>query len=91
MYMTTKLAFTTGSLGVGIGYAGLMAGAMAFDAGHDTKPSMALLGVSTLSILPITVMATSLTIITQNPLYQTLYLVPVAGIATALVLDSKST
>ena len=89
--MTTKLALTTGSLGVGIGYAGLMAGAMAFDAGHDTKPSMALLGVSTLSILPITVMATSMTIITQDPLYQTLYLVPILGIATAFALDSKST
>jgi hypothetical protein len=89
--MTTKLALTTGSLGMGIGYAGLMAGVMAFDAGSNTKPSMALLGVSTLSILPITIVATSLTIITQNPFYQTLYLVPVAGIATAFAIDSKST
>jgi hypothetical protein len=89
--MTTKLALTTGSLGMGIGYAGLMAGVMAFDAGQDTKPSMALLGVSSLSIIPITIIATSMTIITQNPLYQTLYIVPIAGIATAFAIDSKST
>ena len=86
--MTTVLAITTGTAGVAIGMVLLMPGLMAFDAGDKTSASMILLGVSSLSIVPIAVVATTLTIVTQNPMFQGLYLLPVAGIGSAFAIET---
>ena len=87
--MTTYIAITTGTIGVAIGMVGLLPGVMAFDAVDATTTSMKLLGVSTLSIIPVSIVATTMTILTQDLKYQCLYGFPILGIGSAFVLESQ--
>ena len=84
---STSIAIGTGLLGTVAGIVLLMPSAMSFDAAPNVKPSMALLGYSGMSVIPVTVVATSLTILTGDLKYQSLYALPAGGIVTAIIWD----
>ena len=85
--IANTIAITTGVLGLAGGVVLLMPSIMAFDAGADTKPSMILLGCSGMSVIPVSIIATVMTISTGDLKYQYLYAVPILGIGTSFVLD----
>jgi len=85
-----NIAITNGIIGISIGYILLMPSMMSFDEAPNLKPSMALLGCSGLSVIPVTIIASGLTIITGDLIHQMLYTIPIVGIGTALVLDGIS-
>ena len=78
---TTSIAICTGLLGTAAGIVLMLPSAMSFDAAPNVKPSMALLGYSGMSVIPVTVVATALTVLTGDLKYQHLYVLPVCGIA----------
>lgn len=79
------IAITNGLIGISTGVIMLMPSMMAFDA-PNVKPSMVLLGCSGLSVIPITITATTVTMLTGDLGYQLLYTIPAAGIGTSFVL-----
>ena len=90
----TIIAISSGVLGCAIGVPLMMAGAMAFDAGPTTSLSMKIIGYSSLSIIPITLIGSISTIITQNPCFLMINLIPFVGIVTAFCVEkfnSKNT
>lgn len=94
MYMNpivNTIAITNGILGLSAGVILLLPSIMSFDAGSKTKPSMVLLGCSGLSVIPVSIIATTLTISTGDLGYQFLYTVPILGIGTSIVWDGTFT
>lgn len=87
VYMDILVVLSVGAIGMTCGFVAMIPGIMAFDAGENTKPSMRLLGVSSLSIIPITVISTTLTIVTLNPAFMALHALPIAGMGVAFVAD----
>ncbi len=85
--MDILVALSVGAIGMICGVATMIPGIMAFDAGDKATPSMKLLGVSSLSIIPITVVATTLTIVTLNPAFMTLHALPITGMGVAFVAN----
>jgi hypothetical protein len=84
----TSIAIGTGLLGTVAGIILMMPSVMSFDAGPNVKPSMALLGYSGMSVIPVTVVATALTVLTGDLKYQQLYVLPACGIAIGVVWDT---
>lgn len=82
------IATTNAMIGLPIGYVLLMPSIMAFDAAPNIKPSMVLLGCSGLSVIPVTIVASGLTIVTGDLVYQTLYAIPIIGISTASMIGT---
>jgi hypothetical protein len=85
--VSTSIAIGTGLLGTAVGVVLFLPSAMSFDAGLNVKPSMALLGYSGMSVIPVTVVATALTILTGDLGFQSLYVLPAGGIVTAIIWD----
>lgn len=83
--MLTAISIGTGILGGLAGVVLLMPSVMAWDSGNPPW-DLKLLGYSGLSVLPITVLTTILTIITQNKLFFSLYLIPISGIAFPFII-----
>ncbi len=89
--IVNTIAIANGVLGVSAGVILLLPSMMSFDAGTNTKPSMILLGCSGLSVIPVSIIATTMTISTGDLGYQFLYSVPILGIGTSIVLDGINT
>jgi len=83
----TIIAISSGVLGCVIGVPLMMAGTMAFGAGPATSLSMKIIGYSSLSTIPVTLIGSISTIITQNPYFLMINLIPVVGIATAFCVE----
>lgn len=88
--MTTPIAITTGIIGTTIGMVGLLPGLMAFDAGDKTTTSMTLTGISTLSIVPLSIISTTMTIRRQDLKYQYLYGLPIVGICIGFIMERQN-
>jgi hypothetical protein len=86
---TTSIAIGTGLLGTAVGVILLMPSCMCFDAAPNVNPSMKLLGYSGMATIPITIAATTLTILTGDLEYQSLYVLPVCGIVIGAIWDRK--
>lgn len=80
-------ALANGIIGCGVGLPLLMAGLMCFDAAPDVKPSMALLGISSIIFIPCATLATAMTFISNDSKYQVVHCIAPCGIAIALLLD----
>ncbi len=86
---STCIAIRNGILGGVVGVALSMPSVMAFDAAPHVAPSMVLIGCSGLSVIPITIIATTLTISTGDLKYQSLYALPACGIMIGVLWDRK--
>jgi hypothetical protein len=78
-----NIALTTGAIGCGVGYILLVPGLMCFD---TQKLNMNLLGVASLSIIPVSIIATTSAIATQNLLPLGLYTIPINGMITSFII-----
>jgi len=96
-YMTfqTTLAILTGILGIAIGYIFYAPSAMSL--WTSVKPENgipkginALLGISGLSIIPLTLLITLLTYFTQNINYLWIYMVPIVLMWIGIIVRNKN-
>lgn len=81
------------SIAIGNGIASLALGAillgpsvMSFAAGSSTKPSMMLLGCSGLSVIPFAIVATALSLITDDLGYQSINYIPIVGMSVGCII-----
>ena len=59
----------------------------AFDAGEATRPHMKVLGYTGFASMPITIIATAATIITQNNIFLALHALPILGVAAGFATN----
>lgn len=93
MSLITITAIGTGILGSAVGVVLLMPSVMAWDSGNPTL-DMKILSYAGLSTIPVSILTTIITTVTQNKLGFCLYLIPVLGIVGPLafnVIKSKFT
>jgi hypothetical protein len=57
-----------------------------FDAGENTVPSMKILGYTGFASMPITIVATVATIVSQNNTFLALHALPVLGVAAGFIV-----
>jgi len=81
------------SIAIGNGIASLALGAilfgpsvMSFAAGTSAKPSMILLGCSGLSVIPFAIIATNLSLFTDDLGYQAINAIPIVGMGVGCIL-----
>ncbi len=84
--IVNTIAVSNGVIGIAIGAILLMPSLMSFDA-PNVKPSMALLGGSGLSIIPFTVVATAMSLLTDDLGYQSMYAIPTVGLGIGILSD----
>lgn len=84
--IVNMIAITNGLIGLSVGAILITPSAMAFDS-PILKPSMILLGCSGLSVAPISVLATTMSIVTGDLIHQSIYLLPAFGIAAGFLTD----
>lgn len=82
------------SIAIGNGIVSLAVGALLFGpsamslaAGTNTKPSMILLGCSGLSIIPCAIIATNLSLITDDLGYQAINAIPILGMGIGIISE----
>jgi hypothetical protein len=85
--IVNTIAIGNGLAGAAIGAVLLMPSLMSFDAAPNVKPSMVLLGCSGLSVIPFAVVATTMSLLTDDLGYQSLYAIPACGLGIAFLLD----
>ncbi len=93
MSLITITAIGTGILGSAVGVVLLMPSVMAWDSGNPTL-DMKILSYAGLSTIPVSILTTIITTVTQNKLGFCLYLIPILGIVGPLafnVIKSKFT
>jgi hypothetical protein len=88
--IVNTIAITNGLIGLSVGTVLIMPSAMAF-AAPNPKPSMILLGCSGLSVAPISVLATTMSVVTGDLIHQSIYLLPACGIAAGIIADGFNT
>lgn len=81
------ITISNGIIGVSAGLILMMPSLMAFDAAPNVKPSMVLLGCSGMSVIPITIVATTMSLITNDLGYQSLYMIPTCGMGIGAITD----
>lgn len=69
----------------------LMPSLMSFDAAPNVKPSMMLLGCSGLSVIPFAVVATTMSLITDDLGHQSMYAIPAFGLGFGFLSDGLFT
>lgn len=86
MSLITITAIGTGVLGCAAGFVLLMPSVMAWDSGNPPL-DMKILSYAGLSTIPVSILTTIITTVTQNKLGFCLYLIPVLGIAGPLAFN----
>lgn len=81
------IAIGNGLTVASIGTVLLMPSLMSFDAAPNMKPNMVLIGCSGLSIIPFAVVATTMSLLTDDLGYQTIYAIPALGLGIGFLLE----
>jgi len=74
-----------------IGAVLLMPSLMSFDAAPNVNPSMMLLGCSGLSVIPFAVVATTMSLLTDDLGYQSMYAIPAFGLGLGIISNGLFT
>jgi len=85
--IVNTIAITNGAIGMSIGAILLMPSLMSFDAAPNVKPSMILLGCSGLSVIPFSVLATTMSLLTDDLGHQSMYAIPAVGLGLGFLSD----
>lgn len=85
--IVNTIAINNGLIGLSLGFISAVPAVMSFASYPNTKPSMFLIGVSGLSVIPVTVIATTMSLITDDLGYQSLYMLPVIGLGIGVITD----
>lgn len=85
--IVNNIAISNGLIGMSIGAILLMPSLMSFDAAPNVKPSMMLLGCSGLSVIPFAVVATTMSLLTDDLAHQSLYMIPTLGLGIGAITD----
>jgi len=84
--IVNTIAITNGLIGIYAGTFVLIPSAIMANS-HYVKPGMILIGLSGLSIIPVTVVATTMSLVTDDLGYQSLYMIPTVGIGIGIITD----
>lgn len=84
--IVNTIAIGNGLVGASVGAALLMPSLMAFGA-PSMKPSMVFIGCSGLSIIPCAIVATTMSLLTDDLGYQTMYAIPTCGLGIGFLLS----
>ena len=85
--IVNTIAIGNGLIGISIGAILLMPSLMSFDAAPNVKPSMVLLGCSGLSVIPFAIVATTMSLITDDLGHQSMYTIPTVGLCLGFLTD----
>lgn len=85
--IVNTIAIGNGLIGMSIGAVLLMPSLMSFDAAPNVKPSMALIGCSGLSVIPCSIIATTMSLITDDLGHQSMYAIPTYGLCVGFLTD----
>ena len=85
--IVNTIAIGNGLIGMSIGAVLLMPSIMSFDAAPNVKPSMALIGCSGLSVIPCAIVATTMSLITDDLGHQSIYAIPTCGLCVGFLTD----
>ena len=85
--IVNTIAITNGVIGMSIGAILLMPSLMSFDAVPNVKPSMILLGCSGLSVMPFSILATTMSLLTDDLGHQSIYMIPTLGLGIGAITD----
>lgn len=89
--IVNTIAISNGLIGMSIGAILLMPSLMSFDAAPNVKPSMMLLGCSGLSVIPFAVVATTMSLLTEDLGHQSMYAIPACGLGLGFLSDGLFT
>lgn len=85
--IVNTIAVTNWLIGMHIGAILLMPSLMTFDASPNVKPSMMLIGCSGLSVIPFAVVATTMSLLTDDLVHQSTYAIPACGLGLGILSD----
>jgi hypothetical protein len=89
--IVNAIAISNCIFGMSIGAVLLMPSLMSFDAAPNVNPSMMLLGCSGLSVIPFAVVATTMSLLTDDLGYQSMYAIPAFGLGLGIISNGLFT